>query len=106
MYDVPIRMQYLPDARGAAASVSTDLWRGGQMTQMGDLGITSSYEEWLEEFIMINSDPGSGSAGSPTTRKDYYAKYCDPGTDLRQIYEHHKEMSRRNRLRGAITDSS
>lgn len=73
---------------------------------MGDLGITSSYEEWLEEFIMINSDPSRGSAGSPTTRRDYYARYCDPGTDPRQIYAHHEKADRDNNLRGAITDTS
>ena len=56
---------------------------------MGRLDVTPSYEEWLEEFIMINSDPNRGSTCTPVTRREYYAQYCDPDTDMREIYPAH-----------------
>lgn len=74
---------------------------------MSGLGITSSYEEWLEEFILINSNPGradgSKNTGLPTTRKEYYARYCDPDTDTKAIYEQHLAAASANRSRGAMT---
>ena len=74
----------------------------------GNLGITSSYEEWLDEFIMINSDPArsdNGGAGSPLTRREYYATYCGPDVDPKRVYEQHLAADRENRLRGAIAET-
>ena len=75
----------------------------------GSLGITSSYEEWLDEFIMINSDPtrsdnGSG-AGSPLTRREYYARYCGPDVDPKVVYKQYLAADRENRSRGAIAET-
>ncbi|MCE2498077.1 MAG: hypothetical protein J4F28_03640 [Nitrosopumilaceae archaeon] len=79
------------------------------MTAMdGSLGITSSYEEWLDEFIMINSDPArsdNSGAGSPLTRREYYATYCGPDVDPKNVYEQHLAADRENRLRGAIAET-
>lgn len=75
----------------------------------GGLGITSSYEEWLDEFIMINSDPArsdnSSGAGSPLTRREYYARYCGPDVDPKSVYEQHLAADRENRLRGVIAET-
>ena len=82
-----------------------------QVTAMGEsLGITSSYEEWLDEFIMINSDPArsdnnSSGVGSPLTRRDYYARYCGPDVDPKDVYEQHLAADRENRSRGAIAET-
>ena len=80
-----------------------------QVTAMGEsLGITSSYEEWLDEFIMINSDPArsdSSGAGSPLTRREYYARYCGPDVDPKDVYAQHLAADRENRSKGAITET-
>lgn len=81
-----------------------------QVTAMEEnLGITSSYEEWLDEFIMINSDPArsdnSSGAGSPLTRREYYARYCGPDVDPKGVYEQHLAAYRENRSRGAIVET-
>ncbi len=73
-----------------------------------NLGITSSYEEWLDEFIMINSDPArsdNSGAGSPLTRREYYAQYCGPDVDPKDVYEQHLAAYRENRSRGAIAEA-
>lgn len=79
---------------------------------MGGLGITASYEEWLDEFIMINNDPhgvddaGGSTVGSPLTRREYYEAYCN--VDPKKVYLQHTDAYEANRLRGAVTgaDSS
>ena len=74
---------------------------------MGSLGITASYEEWLDEFIMINNDPhgvddaGGSAVGSPLTRREYYEGYCN--VDPKKVYLQHAGAYEANRLRGAIT---
>ena len=72
----------------------------------GDLGISASYEEWLEEFIMINSDQGRAASGSPLTRREYYAVYCGAGVDPKEVYRQHLVADEANRSRGAVTDTA
>jgi len=78
------------------------MWMGFKMTTE-NLGITSSYEEWLEEFIVINSDLSRGVSGYPLTRKEYYERYLGPDIEPRRIYERHLALMEELRSRGAIT---
>ena len=79
---------------------------------MGNLGISDSFEDWLDEFIMINSGPNSGSggaesaAGSPITRREYYARFCGPDVDPKKVYQQHLKVTEENRNQGAITETA
>jgi len=90
----------------AATPITVYIW-GGALCLVGGLGITASYEEWLDEFIMINNDPhgvddaGGSAVGSPLTRREYYEAYCN--VDPKKVYRQHADAYEANRLRGAVT---